>query len=170
MSDDSKENLANGVKAKREAENNRCYGRAVSDPKVIDNELRENAVSGKAEEKTCDCYKPERARPDASVQGLSSEAGREARVRAQDLEGFNLAVAMRGMSSDDEKYEWNYYQQDGQRQRRICCASFRRLQEPARTSADQGGSPRLAGTATRAWQYCLSLKFLEQRAVSLRFD
>ena len=36
--------------------------------------------------------------PDASIQGLSPEAGREARVRAQDLEGFNLAAAIRTRS------------------------------------------------------------------------
>ena len=36
--------------------------------------------------------------PDASIQGLSSEAGRKARVRAQDLEGFNLAAAIRTRS------------------------------------------------------------------------
>ena len=36
--------------------------------------------------------------PDASLQGVSSEAGREARIRAQDLEGFNLAAAIRTRS------------------------------------------------------------------------
>jgi predicted MFS family arabinose efflux permease len=36
--------------------------------------------------------------PEASVQGLSSEAGREDRVLAQDLEGLNLAEAIRTRS------------------------------------------------------------------------
>ena len=36
--------------------------------------------------------------PDAAVQGLSLEAGREARVLAQDLEGFHLTAAIRTRS------------------------------------------------------------------------
>ena len=64
VSDNSKENLAHGIEAKREAENNRCYGRAISDSEKIDDELREDAVNGEVEKETCDCYKPKRTRPD----------------------------------------------------------------------------------------------------------
>jgi predicted amidophosphoribosyltransferase len=45
VSNDSKENLAHGVKAKREAENDRCYGKAASDSEEIDNVIVQDVMT-----------------------------------------------------------------------------------------------------------------------------